>query len=74
MAHLVRLLQQYKESERLSTSPLVACANRQPSHSGTNSPHGGFPAMQWIEALINLSAFAGFIGLATHWPETRQAD
>jgi hypothetical protein len=33
-----------------------------------------FPAMQWIEALINVSAFAGFIGLATHWPETRQAD
>jgi hypothetical protein len=32
------------------------------------------PAMQWIEALINVCAFAGFIGLATHWPETRRAD
>jgi hypothetical protein len=31
-------------------------------------------AMQWIEALINLSAFAGFVGLATHWPETRRAE
>jgi hypothetical protein len=25
--------------------------------------------MQWIEALINLSAFAGFIGIAQTWPE-----
>jgi hypothetical protein len=25
--------------------------------------------MQWIEALINLSAFAGFIGIAQAWPE-----
>jgi hypothetical protein len=25
--------------------------------------------MQWIEALINVAAFAGFIGLATHWPQ-----
>jgi hypothetical protein len=32
------------------------------------------PAMQWIEALINVSAFAAFIALATHWPEPRQAD
>jgi hypothetical protein len=31
-------------------------------------------AMQWIEALVNLSAFAGFIGLATHWPDRRQSD
>jgi hypothetical protein len=31
-------------------------------------------AMQWIEALVNVSAFAGFIGLVTHWPEARQAD
>jgi len=28
--------------------------------------------MQWIEALINVSAFAGFIGLASNWPETRR--
>jgi hypothetical protein len=26
--------------------------------------------MQWIEALINLSAFAGFIGLASTWPDS----
>jgi hypothetical protein len=25
--------------------------------------------MQWIEALINLSAFAAFIGIAQAWPE-----
>jgi hypothetical protein len=30
--------------------------------------------MQWIEAIVNLSAFAGFIGLATHWPDTQRSD
>jgi hypothetical protein len=29
----------------------------------------GLTDMQWIEALINVSAFVGFIGVATHWPE-----
>jgi hypothetical protein len=24
--------------------------------------------MQWIEALINVSAFVGFVGVATLWP------
>jgi hypothetical protein len=28
--------------------------------------------MQWIEALINVSAFAGFIGIANAWPEINQ--
>jgi hypothetical protein len=27
--------------------------------------------MQWIEAIINISAFAGFIAVAS-WPKTRQ--
>jgi hypothetical protein len=30
--------------------------------------------MQWIEALINVSAFAGFIGVATHWPKSHWAE
>jgi hypothetical protein len=30
--------------------------------------------MQWIEALINVSAFAAFIGVANHWPQSQQAD
>jgi hypothetical protein len=30
--------------------------------------------MQWIEALINVSAFAGFIGLASAWPENSSPD
>ncbi|MDB5610924.1 MAG: hypothetical protein JWP25_7824 [Bradyrhizobium sp.] len=31
--------------------------------------------MQWIEALINVSAFAGFIGVATHYSKkNRQTD
>jgi hypothetical protein len=25
--------------------------------------------MQWIEALINVSALIGFVGVATHWPK-----
>jgi len=28
--------------------------------------------MQWIEALINISALAGFIGVANAWPENHQ--
>jgi hypothetical protein len=31
-------------------------------------------AMQWIEALINISAFAGFLGISTHWPKQHQVD
>jgi hypothetical protein len=30
--------------------------------------------IQWIEALINVSAFAGFLGVATHWPVAHQPD
>jgi hypothetical protein len=30
--------------------------------------------MLWIEALINVLAFAGFIAVATHWPTTHQSD
>jgi hypothetical protein len=29
---------------------------------------GGIACMQWIEAFINVSAFAGFIGVAS-WPK-----
>jgi hypothetical protein len=28
--------------------------------------------MQWIEALINVSALVGFVGVATHWPKNHQ--
>jgi hypothetical protein len=28
--------------------------------------------MQWIEALINVSAFVGFVGIATHWPKNHR--
>jgi hypothetical protein len=30
--------------------------------------------MQWIEALLNVSAFVVFVAIATHWPETGRAD
>jgi hypothetical protein len=30
--------------------------------------------MQWVEALINVSAFAGFLGIATHWPAMHRPD
>jgi hypothetical protein len=30
--------------------------------------------MQWIEALINLSARAGFVGVASCWPKGHCAD
>jgi hypothetical protein len=30
--------------------------------------------MQWIEALINVSALVGFVGVATLWPENRPTD
>jgi hypothetical protein len=30
--------------------------------------------MQWIEALINVSALVGFVGVATHWPKNAPAD
>jgi nitrogen fixation-related uncharacterized protein len=30
--------------------------------------------MQWIEALINVSALAGFVGVATLWPKTGPTD
>ena len=31
-------------------------------------------AMQWIEALINVSAFAGFLGVASCWPKGSPTD
>jgi hypothetical protein len=30
--------------------------------------------MQWIEALINVSALAGFIGIASCWPTQHRPD
>jgi nitrogen fixation-related uncharacterized protein len=30
--------------------------------------------MQWIEALINVSALAGFVGIATLWPASKPTD
>jgi hypothetical protein len=30
--------------------------------------------MQWIEALINVSALVGFVGVATHWPKIGPTD
>jgi hypothetical protein len=30
--------------------------------------------MQWIEALINVSALAGFVGVASCWPKGQSAD
>jgi hypothetical protein len=30
--------------------------------------------MLWIEAIINISAFAGFIGLANRYPKDEQID
>jgi hypothetical protein len=51
-------------------SPLLS-AN---TYSGTNIRTALCRAMQWIEALINMSAFAGFIGVATHWPTNHQTD
>jgi hypothetical protein len=30
--------------------------------------------MQWIEAIINVSALAGFVGVANCWPKTRRGD
>jgi hypothetical protein len=30
--------------------------------------------MQWIEALINVSALAGFVGIASCWPKGDAAD
>lgn len=29
--------------------------------------------MQWIEAILNVSAFAAFIGIANAWPEHRES-
>jgi hypothetical protein len=40
----------------------------QPSHSGTNDLRRALEGMQWIEALINISALVGFVGVATLWP------
>jgi hypothetical protein len=39
-------------------------AARQSSYSGTKTMLASWCAMQWIEAFINISALAGFIGLA----------
>jgi hypothetical protein len=36
-----------------------------PAIPGTNRPHPHCRAMQWIEAIINISAFVGFIGVAS---------
>ena len=41
----------------------------QRSHSGTNRRYRALTGMQWIEALINISALVGFVGIATHWPD-----
>jgi hypothetical protein len=45
-----------------------------PSSKAPLMPVRGFcfpdSAMQWIEALINVSAFAGFIGVANAWPKS----
>jgi hypothetical protein len=41
----------------------------QRSHSGTKARAGVLVDMQWIEALINISALVGFVGVATHWPK-----
>jgi hypothetical protein len=30
--------------------------------------------VQWIEALINVSALAGFIGVASFWPMDHSSD
>jgi hypothetical protein len=30
--------------------------------------------MQWIEALINVSALAGFVGVASCWPKSPSRD
>jgi hypothetical protein len=38
------------------------------SHSGTKAHPPNYCAMQWIEALINISALAGFVGVANAWP------
>jgi hypothetical protein len=44
--------------------PLSDTRARQSSHSGTNAFGDDLTGMQWIEAIINISAFAGFIGVA----------
>jgi hypothetical protein len=46
----------------------------QPSHSGTNDLRRALVGMQWIEALINISALVGFVGIATHWPKIGPVD
>jgi hypothetical protein len=46
----------------------------QPSHSGTNGLPRTLVGMQWIEALINVSALAGFVGVATLWPKNTPTD
>jgi hypothetical protein len=43
----------------------------QRSHSGTNTRHRALIGMQWIEALLNVSAFVAFVGIATQWPENQ---
>jgi hypothetical protein len=46
----------------------------QPSHSGTNDLSPALMGMQWIEALINVCALVGFVGVATLWPENTPTD
>jgi hypothetical protein len=47
------------------------------SRTGTSPVRRGFSLrtrMLWIEAIINISAFAGFIGLANRYPKDEQVD
>ena len=37
---------------------------RDPAVRGTMCPRSHYCAMQWIEALINISALVGFVGVA----------
>ena len=46
--------------------PGPALAGEQPFRN--EGPSAELFAMQWIEALINISALAGFIGVANAWP------
>ncbi|WP_213775422.1 hypothetical protein [Bradyrhizobium sp. dw_78] len=41
---------------------------------GTNARDAVCLGMQWIEVLINLLAFAGFIGIASHSSRKHRAD
>jgi hypothetical protein len=55
---------------------VVPAVHRPVGFENPVAPRAGFSfpelSMQWIEALINVSAFAGFIGIASAWPENNQ--